>query len=64
MRLKHEACFRGEPAYARDLSEYRTIWAILQLEPNWVSVRVQDIDNIPVKYRKLLVKQYKTTLGI
>ena len=38
-------CVSGEPVYGRDLSEHR---AISQLRPNWVHVRVREIDKIVV----------------
>ena len=50
---------RGELVYGRDLSEHR---AISRLGPNWVHIRVREIDNIVVNQD---IAQYdKTSLGI
>ena len=50
---------RGEPVYGRDLSEHR---AISRLGPNWVHVRVQEIDNNIVNQD--ISNCDKTSLGI
>ena len=50
---------RGEPVYDRDLSEHR---AISWLGPNWVQLRVQEIDNIVVNQD--ISHCDKTSLGI
>ena len=49
----------GEPGYGRDLSEHR---AISRLRPNWVHVRVREIDNIVVNQD--ISQCDKTSLGI
>ena len=50
---------RGEPVYGRDLSKHR---AISRLGPNWVHVRVREIDNIVVNQD--ISQCDKTSLGI
>ena len=55
----YKAPVRSEPVCGRDLWEHR---AISRLGPNWVHVRVREIDNIVVNQN--ISQCDKTSLGI